>query len=880
MRAFNKLVQDRRVTTMISLAALAFSAVLIASNAVWRQRLSEQSAQQAYKNTVVTLKAVVNNYLTDEQENCDVWANSINRKQRTVEESLALVEEINIDDRISAQLVDPRTFTGYATCAERQGGVCSALYPEEGGYHRVDYADTADEEYSEVRESILTAMYSSAEVRVTCAYTNPVNGQRVIAFVRKVNVEDEAGEMQPFILLRVLPSELFEKIWVFPMSYQGSTVELIDRQGRYISPSSQNGYTNFYEYIAAYNPLSEEELLELREDVNGREASIDFYNTADGTRTLFVSCEVNEGAENWVVVASIPAAELSGAGQFDFLPLVVLLAAFCFIFAANIGHYNEINRQLQQSVADAKRANAAKSEFLASMSHDIRTPMNAIIGMTAIAEKNIDDRRHVEDCLKKINLSSNHLLTLVNDILDLSKIESGEYALKPVVFGLSDLMDNILNIVRPTVKAKEQQLAIHAHGIRQEYLFADQLRLNQIYINLLSNAVKYTPEGGSIAMDLYQYPSEKISGGVCMVYRLQDRGIGMSAEFMERMYDSFTREGGNRVDRIQGTGLGLTIVKQLVDQMHGTIECESREGEGTVFTVTLDLPVAENMTQDIMLPDLSMIVVDDDTVFLEVAADTLRQIGIHADLAESGHKGLEMILGHHAAAQDYQVVLLDWKMPDLSGLEMTRAIRREVGENVPILIVSAYDCSEIEAEARAAGVNGFISKPLFKSTLYKTLNDFVGGEEAAPQVQKAEKPLQGMRILLAEDNDTNYEVAQYLLEDEGAQCVRAANGKECIMRLEAHTRHPYDLVLMDLQMPVMKGIDAARYIRTQMPEPIRSIPIIAMTADAFAENIDECRAAGMDGHIAKPIDMALVLAEIRRVMRDREVLRAEDEVRV
>jgi CheY-like chemotaxis protein/anti-sigma regulatory factor (Ser/Thr protein kinase) len=440
-------------------------------------------------------------------------------------------------------------------------------------------------------------------------------------------------------------------------------------------------------------------------------------------------------------------------------------------------------------------------------------------------------------------------------------------------------MDNILNIVRPTVKAKGQQLAIHAHGIRQEYLFADQLRLNQIYINLLSNAVKYTPEGGSIALDLYQYPSEKLPGGVRMVYRLQDTGIGMSAEFMERMYDSFTREGDNRADRIQGTGLGLTIVKQLVDLMQGTIECESQEGKGTVFTVTLDLPVAENMTQDIMLPDISMIVVDDDTVFLEVAADTLQQIGIHADLAESGCKGLDMIRARHAAARDYQVVLLDWKMPDLSGLEMTRAIRREVGENVPILIVSAYDCSEIEAEARAAGVNGFISKPLFKSTLYKTLNGFVGGEENAPQPPKDEKPLRGMRILLAEDNDTNYEVAQYLLEDEGAQCTRAVNGKECIAHLEASAGTPYDLVLMDLQMPVMKGIDAARYIRTEMPEPLRSVPIIAMTADAFAENIDECLAVGMDGHIAKPIDMALVLAEIRRVMQSRTLRRAEDAAR-
>jgi CheY-like chemotaxis protein len=265
-----------------------------------------------------------------------------------------------------------------------------------------------------------------------------------------------------------------------------------------------------------------------------------------------------------------------------------------------------------------------------------------------------------------------------------------------------------------------------------------------------------------------------------------------------------------------------------------------------------------------------MIVVDDDTVFLEVAADTLEQIGIRADLAESGQKGLDMILHHHAAAQDYQVVLLDWKLPDLGGLELTRAIRREVGEEVPILIVSAYDYSEIEDEARAAGVNGFISKPLFKSTLYKTLNGLVYGEEADQPPAKTEKPLRGMRILVAEDNDMNYEIAQYLLEDEGAQCTRAENGQECIERLEAGEKCPYDLVLMDVQMPVMQGIDATKYIRAKTQEPVRSIPIIAMTADAFAENVDECLAAGMDGHISKPINMTLVLAEIRRVMDSRK----------
>jgi CheY-like chemotaxis protein len=308
--------------------------------------------------------------------------------------------------------------------------------------------------------------------------------------------------------------------------------------------------------------------------------------------------------------------------------------------------------------------------------------------------------------------------------------------------------------------------------------------------------------------------------------------------------------------------------------MHGSIDVQSEQGKGSVFTVTLDLPVADSIVPDIILPNITMILIDDDQVFLESATDTMKQIGIDADVADSGRKGLEMIRDRHQRTADYQVVILDWKMPDMDGVAVTRAIRAEIGADVPIIIVSAYDYTEIEDEALAVGANGFISKPLFKSSVCRTLNDFFGsGRKEAPTQEHYS--LEGMRILVAEDNDVNYEIAEYLLEDEGAQCSRAENGKICVEMLEQGEGCAYDLVLMDIQMPVLKGIDATKLIRNSQKECIRNIPIIAMTADAFAENIEECRNAGMDGHIAKPIDMTIVLNEIEHVMQRTQANRGD-----
>jgi CheY-like chemotaxis protein/anti-sigma regulatory factor (Ser/Thr protein kinase) len=488
--------------------------------------------------------------------------------------------------------------------------------------------------------------------------------------------------------------------------------------------------------------------------------------------------------------------------------------------------------------------------------------------MTAIAERNIDDKRSVEDCLKKINTSGNHLLTLINDILDMSKIESGKYALSPIVFSIADLVDNLINIVRQDIKAKSLMMRIHTHGIDYEYLYADQLRLNQIYINILSNAVKYTNAEGRIMVDLFEMPIPDKNDYVRLVYRVEDTGIGMTPEFMERMYDSFAREKDGRTDNVQGSGLGLAIVKQLVDLMGGNIEAESKVGSGTIFIVTLDIKKAENEPTYKKLRNIPTLVIEPDKITMNNAKHILEQIGITADITQLAQDGIDLIKARREHQNDYELIMLGWDQPNGNALDIIKQIREMTADKPPVIVVCARDVSEIENEATAVGASGFLSKPLFKSNIYDKLCSLFCIETDDVVVHKEDVSINGLNILIAEDNDINYEIAAGLLEYEGATCKRAVNGKACLQMVERDKKHSYDLVLMDVQMPVMKGIEATKRIRVLPDEQAKNIPIIAMTADAFADNIAECLDAGMDGHIAKPINMPVAIKEIKRVMQN------------
>ena len=547
----------------------------------------------------------------------------------------------------------------------------------------------------------------------------------------------------------------------------------------------------------------------------------------------------------------------------DWLLVIGVACALLFLLVCDMAFMNWFNVRLNEAAKEAETANRAKSDFLSTMSHDIRTPMNAILGLTTIAQRNVDDPAVVEDSLHKIGLASSHLLTLINDILDISKVESGKLSLTPVVFSIAEVAENLVNISQPMVKEKDIDFHFHVNAMEYEYLYADQLRINQVFINVLSNSLKYTEPCGSVIVDLREQEG-KTSDEVRLVYCVADTGIGMSEEFMERMYESFSRQTDSRVDKVQGTGLGLAITKQMVDLMEGKIECKSKEGEGTTFTITLDVPIAQREDEKMTLDSVGALIVDDDEDLLQTAKLALDSLDAHAEVASSGSQALEMVRTRHDLHDDYNVIIVDSKMPNMDGIETVRRVRAIVGEQIPI-IVSAYDWSGIEESAKEAGVDGFVSKPFFRSTLYRTINELLH-VTSSPAVREDDySDIEGMRVLVAEDNDLNWQIFSTLLGMHGIEATHAEDGQIAIDMLASSKPGDYDLVFMDVQMPVMNGIEATKAIRALPNERVSAIPIIATTANAFSEDVTACLDAGMNGHIAKPIDIQLVLKEIRRV---------------
>lgn len=536
--------------------------------------------------------------------------------------------------------------------------------------------------------------------------------------------------------------------------------------------------------------------------------------------------------------------------------IIIIMLVIIFIFYLNM--VRGYIKQLEISRQEALNATRAKSEFLSNMSHDIRTPMNAIVGMTAIADANINDKQQVQECLKKITVSSKHLLGLINDILDMSKIESGKMTLNMEQVSLREVMDSIVNIVQPQIKTKKQHFDVFIHDITTEDVYCDSVRLNQVLINIISNAIKFTPDGGAIKVSLYEEESPVGDSHVRVHMLVRDSGIGMSEEFKKNVFEAFMREDRRRVNKTEGTGLGMAITKYIVDAMGGTIEVESEQGSGTEFHVTVDMEKAVVREEEMILPDLKMLLVDDDKQLCETALASLRDIGINADHTLDGESAIDMVKDRHDSNNNYQVILMDWKLPGIDGVEASRRIKEQTGENVPIILISAYDWTEIESEAKAAGISGFISKPLFKSTLYYGLKKYLFADSAQPAEEQAEKSsFGGKRILLAEDNDLNWEIAEALLEDLDLKLERAENGQICVDMFKKSEPGYYSAVLMDIRMPVMTGYEAAEEIRKTDRED-SDIPIIAMTADAFSEDIQKCLESGMNAHVAKPIDVQTV----------------------
>ena len=835
------------VNVLIMVALLTF--VVLYSRYASRKTTERQI--EHFENTTITMEHVTENYLEGEQRICDVWARYINSKDMTIEEAVSFIRISHVLPNASAHIVYQDTLSGLSTRARYDGQDDYSV-----SYERTDLLN----DVSWIRDI-------GEAINISRAYTNPVNGEQSIAFCNFITVHDaQTGNLRDAILLRVLPISELEQKWVFPQEeLENAEFSMIDADGAYIIKGHSFKNSNFFEFYRSYNasdPVSSKELFEKITTSTGS-----FYmRNSRGEECILAHTPV-DAADGWTFLNFLSMKELN-INTENWLLICVVSVGLLILFVFDMSVMFYFNKQLQAAADEAASANKAKTDFLSTMSHDIRTPMNAIIGLTTIAEKNVDDPVSVGENLRKISMASNHLLTLINDILDISKVESRQLNLSPLTFSIVETVENLVNMSQTMVKEKNIEFNFRIGKMETEYFYADQLRLNQIYINILSNAIKYTEPGGRVSVDMYEEKSPK-PGCVRLTYKVEDTGIGMSPEFMETMYQPFSRQTDSRVNSIQGTGLGLAITKQMVDLMGGTIDCQSEQGKGTTFTVILDLPIADRQRDDMVLDPMDVLIVDDDEILLDTAVDTLESLGVTADHAGSGLEALDKIKQRHESGQDYSVVILDWKMPDLDGIETIHRIRTEAGVDTPILLVSAYDWSDIEDMAKDAGADGFVSKPLFRSKLYDKINALLGTEAKSVEPENDYSDLQGLNILIAEDNDINWEIISAMLGMFGITTERAENGRICVDKMRQAEEGKYTLIFMDVQMPEMNGLEATRNIRKLDDPWASSIPIIAMTADAFSENVTECLNAGMNGHIAKPIDMKLVIKEIRRIKEER-----------
>lgn len=652
--------------------------------------------------------------------------------------------------------------------------------------------------------------------------------------------------------------------------------------------------TEWYIYRPEDAPVLQQTYLELK-DVQNRllaqcmdpdftdEAARVFYKEEITPRTG----EMNRLAESMTFGSQSKFAEFEEMAQnarihtivfSTVLTLAVFIALYIYLYILKKKRQQEEQLQLnlREALESAQNANMAKSQFLFNMSHDIRTPMNAVIGMTAIAALHADEPDKVRDCLGKITASSKHLLSLINDVLDMSKIESGKLSLNSEDFTLSEFVHEFLTIVEPQAKSKHLDFEVSVCGVEHEHVTGDTLRIRQALLNITGNALKFTPAGGKITVKIRELPSQFKNYGTYQ-FTVSDTGIGMPEEFITKIFDPFERAHSSTNSKTEGTGLGMSITKNIVDMMNGQITVQSDEGKGTNFHVTLHLklqPVEEESFDFSALRELRALVVDDDRDVCENTAKILDELGMRSEWVLTGAEAVEKAVVAHRANQEYHSVILDWRMPGMDGLETARRIRSQVGSQVPIIILTAYDWTEIEEEARQAGINAFLAKPLFKSSLYRVMRGLVDGgllhEKEEPREPEAD--MFDGRVLLVEDNLINMEIARELIEHCGCRVETAEDGIEALRKVTAAENGYYGLIFMDIQMPNMDGYEATRRIRLLEKEKNRErMPIVAMSANAFVEDIEKAYDSGMDGYITKPVD----IKEIQKTLKTQLDRRAQ-----
>ncbi len=644
------------------------------------------------------------------------------------------------------------------------------------------------------------------------------------------------------------------------------------------------GHLNLQDFYRA-NDILEESIQQSVAESMKQDGNMMFYHKIQSNDSLIYMWAVNGGSVYLIGYVPVEAIQREGTAvnQYMLIVVLVMLAAFfvcCAVFFFYERQQNRFrrereaerelyNQQLGEALQAAQIANSSKTTFLSNMSHDIRTPMNAILGFTTLLAKDADNPVKVREYTRKLTASGQHLLSLINDVLDVSKIESGKAVLTIGEFYLNNIISSVDAIIRPAAKTKGQSFDIQVTGILHECLIGDETRLNQILLNLLSNAVKYTQEGGHIWFRIIGL-KQRSSQYEHIRIEVEDNGFGMSPEYLEVIFDAFTRAENSTTNKVQGTGLGMAITKNIVELMGGTIEVVSEVNKGTLFTVDLELRISEQEGDSKFWENQGVtriLAADDEEDVCEAIRALMEDTGVRVDVKMSGEEAVRALAAADEKEDPYQLVILDWKMPGLNGIETARQIRKGAGKYVPILLLTSYDWDEIESEALEAGINGFLAKPFFVSALKEKIQELKARGEGYRYGESETLSLEGQHFLVAEDNEINAEILEELLDIEGADCEVMVNGELAVERFSNAMPGEFDAILMDVQMPVMNGYEATRRIRKLKREDAATIPIIAMTANAFAEDVKDAMNAGMNAHVSKPVDMEVLKRTIKDLQK-------------
>ena len=863
-----------RIILINFIVLLAIAAGIFSYNRGMQQSYHESSLQ-AIEYNAQGMQETAYTYMLGEQNVVDSWASYINAAGMTIDEAREFTAAAQNDSHIYAHILWADSFEGLSSVATAGTEDDYAIVYSDTKYASVDYARST-------RESVTNLNFTDEDVHVTASYVSPSDGARVISFVQKIVLLDEGQERDAY-LLRVIPVSYAKNLWTFAAEYDTASIALIEPGGTYIIQPAIMKNSNFFEFIYSYNKGSID-IDALKEELSSADnGSFNALNAAG--EEMFFAYDHLSSADGWLLILAIPQAD-TYTDTPDITVTWIILGLLVVLLLFNLWYFvvtgrkeaeaaatmqeqlntiTEQGQQLSLALASAQEANRAKTVFLNNMSHDIRTPMNAIIGFTNLAINNFSDQIQVREYLDKISTSSNHLLLLINDVLDMSRIESGKVTIEEKEVHLPDILHDLRTIVQSDIHSRQLEFHIDARGIVHEDVLCDQLRLNQVLLNLLSNAIKFTNPGGMVSLHVSEAAGED-SGTSLFEFRVKDTGIGMSKEFCKKVFEPFERERTSTVSGIQGTGLGMAIAKNIVEMMQGEISVESELGVGTEFTVRIPLRTGTHKVSAEALEELKglpVLIIDDDEDSCTTVAKMLEELGLVPAYARSARDGIAMAEKSAENGAPFRFVFLDLIMPEMGGIEAAPHLREILGEDAPIILMTAYDWTDIEAEARTAGISHFCAKPLFLSELRALLTR----SDTAEENKEEEPDFSGKKILLVEDNALNTEIAVAILEDVGFEIDTADDGSVAVEKLSKAEPGRYDLVLMDIQMPIMDGYEATRAIRAMDRPEIANIPIIAMTANAFQEDRQQALDAGMNGHIAKPINVPALYQTLSAILK-------------